>query len=346
MSRPVATVLVTGAGGYIGVTLVDRLLAAGKKVIGLDRYFFGDDVFGDTLSHPAFRLLRKDVRDATPADLVGVDAICDLAALSNDPAGALDEALTYAINHEGRARLARLAKAAGVARYVLASSCSVYGSSQEEHLTEASRAAPVSTYAKANLKAEQDVLPLASPDFVVTTLRQATVFGLSKRMRFDLVINLMTLNAVEKGKIFVTGGGRQWRPVVHVQDTARAFEVALAADPAAVNGEVFNVGGTDQNYQVLSLAYIVRESLPFRIDLDVVPDDNDVRNYNVSFDKIARVLGFRPERTPGEGAREIYEGLKLGRVDTGMKTVTVRWYQHLLEAKRLADALSIDGRIL
>jgi nucleoside-diphosphate-sugar epimerase len=346
MSRAVKTVLVTGAGGYIGVTLVDRLLADGKTVIGLDRYFFGEDVLGATLSHPAFRLLRKDVRDISAADLMGVDAVCDLAALSNDPAGALDETLTYAINCEGRARLARLAREHGVARYVLASSCSVYGSSHESHLTEESAVAPVSTYAKANLKAENDVLTLASPSFAVTVLRQATVFGLSKRMRFDLVINLMTLNAVEKGKIFITGGGRQWRPVVHVQDTARAFELVLAADPAVVNAEVFNVGATDQNYQVLSLAYIVRESLPFRIDLDVVPDDNDVRDYNVSFDKIARVLGFHPELTPGEGAREIYEGMKLGRVDTSIKTITVRWYQHLLEAKRLADALSLDGRIL
>jgi nucleoside-diphosphate-sugar epimerase len=343
---PLDTVLVTGAGGYIGATVVDTLLASGKTVIGLDRYFFGEDVLGESRSHPAFRFVRKDVRDIDAADLAGVDAVCDLASLSNDPSGALDETLTYAINHQARARLARLAKAEGVRRYVLASSCSVYGSGAEDCLTEHSTPSPISTYAKANLKAEVDILALAGGGFTVTALRQATVFGLAKRMRFDLVINLMTLNAVQKGKIFVTGGGRQWRPVVHVKDTARAFEIALAADAAAVNGEVFNVGSSEHNYQVLSLAYIVRENLPFPIELDIVPDDSDARNYNVSFEKVGRVLAFAPRLTPADGVREIYQALKLGRIETGIKTVTVRWYQHLMEAKRLADSLSINGRIL
>jgi len=340
------TILVTGAGGYIGAMLVDRLLSSGYSVVGLDRYFFGEEVLGDTRRHPAFRLLKKDVRDIAAGDLDGVAAVCDLAALSNDPSGALDEQLTKAINHQARVRLASLAKQAGVARYILASSCSVYGGAGDAAVTETSTAAPISAYAKANLEAERGVLALGDSTFTVTALRQATVFGLAKRMRFDLVINLMTLNAVEKGKIFVTGGGRQWRPVVHVQDAVRAFEMTLTADPQAVGGEIFNVGGSEHNYQVLSLAYLVRESLPFRIDLEVVPDDSDVRNYHVSFDKIARVLGYRPEWTPGDGAREIYEGMKQGRVDTGPRTVTVRWYQHLLEAKRLTDTVAIGGRIL
>jgi nucleoside-diphosphate-sugar epimerase len=177
-------------------------------------------------------------------------------------------------------------------------------------------------------------------------LRQATVFGLAKRMRFDLVINLMTLNAVQKGKIFVLGGGRQWRPIVHVKDTARAFAMVLDAGEKVVNGEIFNVGGSEQNYQIVSLAYIVRENLPFPVALDVVPDDSDARNYSVSFDKIQRVLGFTPKHTPADGVKEIYEALKLGRIDTDLKTITVKWYQHIMEAKRLVDTLAIDGRIL
>lgn len=337
--------MVTGAGGYIGATLVDLLLEAGKKVVGVDRYFFGEERLGETRAHPAFRLVRKDIRDLGEDDFRGIDAVCDLAALSNDPTGALDEALTYAINHEARVRVANLARQAGVSRYVLASSCSVYGAG-DGVLDEDSRPQPVSTYAHANLKAEGDVLPLAGPSFTVTVLRQATVFGLAKRMRFDLVVNLMTLNAVQKGKIFVLGGGRQWRPLVHVRDTAGAFVSLLDRAPGDINGRVFNIGGSEHNYQVLSLAYIVRETLPFPIELDVVPDDSDARDYRVSFDRAERELGFKPTRTPADGAREIYDALKLGRVDTGIRTITVRWYQHLMEAKQLVDTLAINGRLL
>lgn len=340
------TVLVTGAGGYIGATLVDQLLAAGKRVVGLDRYFFGESLLGETLQHPSFTILRKDIRSLEPADFKGVDAVCDLAALSNDPAGALDEALTYAINHQARARAAQLAKAAGVKRYVLASSCSVYGSGDGKLLTEDSKPQPISTYAHANLKAENDILPLADGTFTVTALRQATVFGLAKRMRFDLVVNLMTINAVQKGKIFVMGGGKQWRPIVHVGDTASAFVSMLDRAPSEINGRVFNIGSSEHNYQVLSLAYIVRENIPFPVDLDIVPDDSDTRNYNVAFTRAERDLGFHARRTPADGAREIYEALKLGRVDTGLKTITVKWYQHIMEAKRLVDGLEIEGRLL
>lgn len=339
------TILVTGAGGYIGSTLVDLLLASGKRVIGLDRYFFGEQLLGDTLRQPGFTIRRKDNREIEAEDLKGVDAVCDLAALSNDPAGALDERLTYAINHEARVKTARLAKQAGVKRYLLASSCSVYGAG-DGVLTEESTPNPVSTYAVANLKAEQDILPMGDSTFTVCAMRQATVFGLSKRMRFDLVVNLMTINAVQKGKIFVLGGGRQWRPIVHVLDTAAAFMSMLDRPASTINRRVFNIGSTEHNYQVLSLAYIVRENIPFPIELDVVPDDSDARDYRVSFERAARDLGLQTARTPADGTREIYEALKLGRVDTGPRTITVKWYQHIMDAKRLVDGLAIDGRLL
>lgn len=337
-------ICVTGAGGYIGSDLVHRLLGAGHRVIGLDRYFFGQERLGsELLNHEAFELRVGDIRDVEPEHLRGVDAVCDLAALSNDPSGDLDPDLTRAVNHLGRVRVATAAKQAGVRRYVLASSCSVYGHG-DLRLDESTEPNPITTYAKANLAAERDILPLNSPEFTTTVLRQATVFGLSRRMRFDLIVNIMTLNAVEKGRVFITGGGRQWRPLVHVSDTARAFEHVLSASPSDVGGQVFNVGHT--NLQVLSVAYTVREAIPFPIDVQVVPDDPDKRNYNVSFDKIARVLDFHANVTPEQGVREIYEGLKTGVVSPEPWTQTVGWYRRLLEAKALVDRVLLNGRLL
>ena len=340
-------VMVTGAGGYIGSTLVDILLEKGYKVVGLDRYFFGENILGATLEHPNFRLVKKDIREVEPSDFQGIDVVCDLAALSNDPAGELIEDLTYSINHQGRVRVASSAKRGGVKQYVLASSCSVYGSgAADETFVETSDLRPVSIYAKANLLAEQEILPFACDDFTVSVLRQATVFGLSKRMRFDLVVNLMTLNAVQKGKIFILGGGQQWRPLIHVKDTARVFASMIETDPSLINGEIFNVGSSAHNYQVLSLAYIARENIPFPIELDIVPDDNDKRNYNVSFEKLEKVLGFKPEYSPRDGVKEIYEALKSGKVDTSIKTITVKWYKNIIEAKKLIDSLALNGRLL
>jgi nucleoside-diphosphate-sugar epimerase len=175
-------------------------------------------------------------------------------------------------------------------------------------------------------------------------LRNATVFGLSPRMRFDLVVNLMTLNAVQTGKIFVLGGGRQWRPLVHVRDVARAFITLLNAEPEKVAGQVFNVGA--DNYQVLSVAYIVRETLPFRIDIEVAPDDADKRDYNVSFDKIRKVLAFNANVTVPEGIREIYESLKMGLVSATPETVTVGWYRSIIEAEKLLSRIKLNGRLI
>jgi len=339
-------ILVTGAGGYIGTSLVDQLLEAGHSVVGLDRYFFGTELLGEINNNSNFKLLKKDIRDIQEEDLVGIDIVCDLAALSNDPCGDLDEDLTYSINHLGRANLACLAKKAGVSQYILASSCSVYGSGANNELTEESDTNPLSTYAKANVLVENDVCALADDKFTVTALRQATAFGLSKRMRFDLAINIMTLNAVQKGKIFIIGGGTQWRPFVHVSDAARAFMHLMDQDPSIINGQKFNVGSSDHNFNILSLAYVVRENIPFPIEIEVVPDDQDKRSYHVSFEKIKNILGYEPKLTPGDGVKEIYEALKQGSVDTGERTVTVGWYKHIIAAKQLVDSLVINKRLV
>ncbi|MFA4994591.1 MAG: SDR family oxidoreductase [Bdellovibrionales bacterium] len=337
-------VLVTGAGGYIGSILVQQLLDAGYRVSALDRFFFGDSVFEHLPNKENLNLIRLDIRDLKPKMLEGVDAVCDLAALSNDPSGDLDPSLTEAINYAGRVHVAKCAKEAGVKRYILSSSCSVYGTGGSQALEETSPTAPISVYAKASLRAEQETAKLGDSHFSWTALRNATVFGLSPRMRFDLAVNIMTLHAVTKNKIIVLGGGRQWRPLIHVGDVARGFIKVLKSSPDIVNGQVFNQGR--DNYQMLGLAYTVRECMPFPVEIEIAPDDADKRNYNVSFVKMKKVLDFTPSVTIEEGVREIYQGLKRGATEPGPKTSTVGWYRAILEADRLVSNVRLNGRLI
>ena len=337
------TVLVTGAGGYIGCVLVDELLSRGYAVRAMDRFFFGEDVLDRYAPDAGLTLLKTDVRDVTAADLEGVDAVCDLAALSNDPSGDLDPELTRSINHRGRSRVAKAAKEAGAKRYVLSSSCSIYGDGNGERCHEGSQPNPLTTYAESNLNAENDVFELADETFTVTALRNATVFGVSPRMRFDLVVNLMTLHAFEQARITVMGGGKQWRPLVHVRDVARSFANVLAAPAEKVNGEIFNIGAG--NFQVRTIAAIVREVLPFPVEIQIAPDDPDRRDYNVVFDKLPEVVGFRPETTIEEGIREIYEALKFGELENSPRCSTVGWYRNIIDAKQLLDTIALNGRI-
>jgi len=340
----VAHILITGAGGYIGSVLTGAALAAGHRITAIDRFFFGESALRNLSASERLRILRNDIRDLAPADFEGVDAVFDLAALSNDPSGDLDPTLTEAVNHKGRVHVATCAKEAGVKRYILSSSCSVYGYGDIAELTEEMSAKPLTTYAKSNLLAEQDTGSLASANFCWSAIRNATVFGLSPRMRFDLVVNLMTLEAVRKGKIFVLGGGRQWRPLVHVRDVARCFLQILDVPTQLVNGQVFNLGLI--NYQVLSIAYLVRETLPFRIEIEVASDDPDKRNYNVSFNKIRRDLQFEAQYTVPAGILEIYEALKLGRTEATSETSTVGWYRTIVEADRLLKKVRFNDRLL
>lgn len=340
-----ARVLVTGAGGYIGSTLVEHLLGRGYKVTALDRFFFGEQALEPLSGRADLQILKKDIREIDAQDLRGVYAVCDLASLSNDPSGEIDPHLTHDINCEGRARVMAAARDAGVRRYLLSSSCSVYGRGQGTDLTEDGPTSPITTYARSTYEAEQRALEIGDArGLAVTALRNATVFGASRRMRFDLVVNLMTLSAVQKGRIIVMGGGRQWRPLVHVSDVARAFCAIIEADISKVHGQAFNIGL--QNYQVLGLAYTVRETLPFPIEIEIAPDDPDRRDYNVAFAKAAKVLGFEAQVSIQDGIREIYEGLKSGVIDTGPKTSTVNWYRNILDAKKLIDDVILNGRIL
>lgn len=337
-------IAVTGAGGYIGTQILRDLIDLGHQVIGIDRFFFGLEPVSEYAGNKNFYLVKKDIRDLMPEDLTGVDAVFDLACLSNDPAGEIDPQLTYQINRDGRIHVAETAKKAGVNKYILSSSCSVYGQGDEVKLNEKSKTNPISVYAKSTLEAEQHNLGLADNNFSVTALRNATVFGLSSRMRFDLVVNLMTLSAFQKERIIVMGGGLQWRPLVHLKDVSQAFISTFLAPIKTVNQNIFNIGLA--NIQIKNLSYLVSETLPFKIEIDIAPDDSDKRDYNVDFTKAQDQIGFTAQRSIQEGVIEIYNALKSGNVDTGIKTVTVQWYKNILEAKKLTDSIYLNGRMI
>jgi len=335
-------ILVTGAGGYIGSTLVPSLLEAGYAVRAVDRFFFGADRLDP---HPQLELVQEDVRLLDPSYLRDVDAVIDLAALSNDASGELVPEWTWQINDRARVRLATMAKAAGVARYILPSSCSIYGFQDPKVIVdENSPTNPLTTYAQANEQAEKGVLPLASDDFCAIVIRQATVYGYSRRMRFDLAINGMTYGAWKTGTLPLMRDGSQWRPMVHVKDTAAAMRFLLTAPPEDVNGQIFNVGSDANNYQLKDLAERVAEAVPRDVAIEWYGDP-DHRSYRVSFDKI-EALGFRTERQAEDGVREICEALESGSLDMTTDTITIDWYKQLLVWHQRIRDIEIHGGIL
>lgn len=336
-------VLVTGGAGYIGSILVRLLLEKGYDVTILDRLFFGRDSIKDI--EDRVKLVKDDIRWFDPSILKGVDAVFDLAALSNDPSGELDPRKTMDINYRGRVRVAKLAKRYGIENYVLASSCSVYGF-QEGILDENSETAPLTTYARANLMAEKGVLSLADKRFTVTVLRQATVYGFSYRMRFDLAINGMVKALYKTGKIMVMRDGTQWRPFVHVRDTSSAFIKILESDKELVNKEIFNVGSNDQNIQIFELAKTVAEACNQDFKYEWYGDP-DKRSYKVDFSKIREKLGYRAKYKIKDGAREVWDALVNGMLDPDdPRTITVKWYKYLLNTYEIIKDIEINGRIL
>jgi len=336
-------VLVTGGAGYIGSILCRMLLEKGYDVVCLDRFFFGMEPIAEIADK--IKIIKDDIRWFDPRILNGIDAVLDLAALSNDPSGEMNPQKTLEINYKGRVRVAQLSKKYGVKKYVLASTCSVYGF-QDGWITENSPVNPLTTYAKAAVMAEKDILPLADRSFCVTILRQATVYGYSPRMRFDLAVNSMVLSLYKYGKIFIGGDGKQWRPFVHIKDTSNAFIKVLESEEELVNGQIFNVGSNEQNFQIFELAKLIAESLnmPFVYEFQ---GSKDTRSYRVKFDKIREVLGFETKYTIKDGAKEIYEKLKEGKLNPDdPKTITVNWYKYLLNAQKLIKEVELNGIIL
>lgn len=302
-------VLVTGAKGYIGTVLVPMLLDRGHDVIGLDTDYYSRCTFAGTLADTP--MLKVDVRDVEESALNGVDAVIHLAGLSNDPLGDYRPNLTEDINFKGSVRLAEIAKEAGVARFLFASSCSNYGASGDQFLTEEARFNPVTPYGESKVRVEMGLDRLADSGFCPVYLRASTAYGLSPRIRFDLVLNNLTAWAFTTGRVYLKSDGTPWRPIVHVEDICRAYVAALEAPREAVFNQAFNVGTTTENYQIRELADLVEEIVPgckVEYATDAGPDK---RCYRVDCNKIARVLhGYKPQWTARRGVEQLYQAYK------------------------------------
>ncbi|TFZ08069.1 NAD-dependent epimerase/dehydratase family protein [Ramlibacter humi] len=338
--------LVTGVEGYIGCLLAPLLQSRGHDLVGYDTGFYRDGwLFSDRALVPHFpRTINGDIREIQPAHLEGVDAVVHLAELSNDPLGENDPQLTHQINHQASVRLAQLAREAGVRRFVYTSSCSVYGVADgAEPMTEQSPVNPQTAYGVCKTLVERDVGAMASADFIPTFLRNATAYGASPRMRFDIVLNNLCGVAATAGRIVMTSDGTPWRPLVHVLDICEAIACVLEAPADAVRGEVFNVGHDADNYQVREIAQIVAGVYP-GCELSFGPSGGDNRSYRVSFAKIHRQLpGFRCNWDARRGAQQLYDVFT--RIGLDRAGFDARPFTRLKQLKYLSSTGQVDERL-
>jgi nucleoside-diphosphate-sugar epimerase len=332
-------VLVTGTEGYLGCLLAPVLLQRGHQVIAVDTGFYKSGWLYNGLPQTP-QTICKDIRHITADDLHGVNAIVHMAELSNDPTGQLNPDITYEINHKGSVRLAELAKAAGVQRFVYMSSCSVYGVGTDDFVSESSPVNPQTAYAVCKTLVERDVMPMASDGFSPVFMRNATAFGASPRMRFDIVLNNLAGLAWTTGEIKMTSDGTPWRPLVHGLDIAKAIYCALEAPRDAIHGQIFNVGSSEQNYRVKDIAEIVAEVFT-GCKLSFGQPSADNRSYRVSFDKIySKLPGFSCDWNAQKGARQLYEIFK--RIDMTKEVFEYRGFTRLKQLEYLLRTGQID----
>jgi nucleoside-diphosphate-sugar epimerase len=330
-----ARILVFGAGGYIGIPLCEELQRRGHWVQAVDRFYFGK--FPEMDSPP----LQADIRTYTCGDGL-FDVVIDLAGLSNDASADIDPDITRSINLDGAKHLAELAKRIGVQKYIYSSSCSVYGAGDHFNLRESDLCHPLTLYAECKLQIEDHLRFLENASFKPIILRNATVFGAAKRMRFDLAVNIMTLRAWREGVIYQMGGGEQWRPFVHVADVVATF--CAMVESAEVSG-TYNVGNTSLNYSIKQLVTMVKGQLP-EARIHNIPDEADRRSYHVSFSRLAEVMQ-RPSTSVVSGIRTLMSALVQGQISGDDPTCyTLDWYRKLIEWDKRLGTLRIDGKIL
>lgn len=301
-------ILITGGAGYLGSVLCKKLLDKGHAVKCFDRLYFGTEPVKPLLKNKRFELIGGNILDIDSFGGIfnDVDSVIHLAGIANDPTAELDPQLTHKINYECSVKIARKAKENKIKRFIFASSCSVYGKGLADIVNEDSPLNPVSVYAESKMNSEKEIIALTDKDFHPISLRQATLYGVSPRMRVDLAINLMVLHALSKGKIFIWGGGEQWRPFLHVEDAADAMVYCLGLPLADVSGKVYNLGSTKDNLKIIELANIVKDTV-IGTKLDVIPENPDKRSYRVSCDKIVKDLKWKPKKKVEDGIKELME---------------------------------------
>jgi nucleoside-diphosphate-sugar epimerase len=333
-------VLVTGHNGYVGTVMAPMLAAAGHDVVGLDTNLYRGATFGKENGGQKIPTINKDIRDVSGTDLEGFDAVIHLAALSNDPLGDLDPELTHEINYLATVRMAQIAKKMGVKRFIFSSSCSNYGAGGNDWLDERSEFNPVTPYGISKVHSEIDLSKLADDNFSPTLLRSATAYGVSPRLRFDLVMNNLVAWAYTTGQVYLKSDGTSWRPIVHIEDMSLAFLAVLNAPRELVHNQAFNVGRTDENYRIRELAEIVAETVPGSHIEFAEGAEPDKRNYRVNCDKIVNCLPeYQPQWTARKGAQQLYEtyqqtGLQLEEFE-GPRYRRITHIKHLIESGQL-----------